>query len=355
MEPIEPAAVDAALADLVGRTVHLHVETTAGAYTEGGFGAFIRNVAIALDGAAVRGTGPYRAGLRFGDGWVYTEGLTHWERDAAGRVLLAGHDSAGRLQVACTVSPTPLPAAAEPKSIEVTPATGPGSAAAAGPAPEGAVPAERAVLVCLAHPDDETFACGGTIALFSRAGVPVTLICGTRGEQGRNMGTPFFANRETLHTLRVRELTDACAMLGVRDLRLLGSWDKTSEFRDPEDLADRIEAVLTEVRPTLVITSHPVYGGHPDHCAIGEATLRAVRRLPAAERPRVRCSATPRAAEKAGLQLQHTDVSAAIDTKLAALRAHRSQYEPMIGRLAPEELAKRREMMSQERYLEVEP
>jgi LmbE family N-acetylglucosaminyl deacetylase len=46
-------------------------------------------------------------------------------------------------------------------------------------------PAEpKCLLVCLAHPDDETFGMGGTLALYSRRGVKVHLVCGTRGEVG---------------------------------------------------------------------------------------------------------------------------------------------------------------------------
>ncbi|MDB5084113.1 MAG: bacillithiol biosynthesis deacetylase BshB2, partial [Bacilli bacterium] len=57
---------------------------------------------------------------------------------------------------------------------------------------------ERHVLVVLPHPDDESFGTAGAIALYTQAGIPVTYVCGTLGEMGRNMGRPFFANRETL-------------------------------------------------------------------------------------------------------------------------------------------------------------
>lgn len=58
--------------------------------------------------------------------------------------------------------------------------------------------AESHVLVVMAHPDDETFAVGGTIALYTQAGVPVTYACATGGEMGRRMGKPAFTNREQL-------------------------------------------------------------------------------------------------------------------------------------------------------------
>lgn len=108
MQPISPDAVEAALQPFVGHTVYLHLETTSGAYTEGGFGAFIRNVGVRFDRAHLKGSGPYRAGLHLEQGWVYAEGLTDWEVDADGRLLLAGHDKEGRLGVALELSLTPF-------------------------------------------------------------------------------------------------------------------------------------------------------------------------------------------------------------------------------------------------------
>lgn len=349
MQPIDLSLLQPRLDALAGRTLHLHLETTAGAYTAGGFGAFIRNARVQVHRAVVRGRGPYRAGLETEDGWIYAEGLTDWEQDDQGRILMAGYEGEGRVTVVCELSPTPFPVAPEARRID-TGATG---------LPAGQRPAapssERAVVSVLAHPDDETFGAGGTIAAYALAGVPVTCVCATRGEQGRNMGKPFFATRETLAELRVRELSAACAALGVADLRLLGVWDKTTEFRDPERVADGIEAILREVGPSLVITSHPVHGGHPDHCAVGEATLRAVRRLPPGERPRVICRVSPQLAEAEGGKVFTVPVEgAAAEARLAATVAHRSQSEAMLQRLQanPQDAEERRRRLAQERWLE---
>jgi bacillithiol biosynthesis deacetylase BshB2 len=210
---------------------------------------------------------------------------------------------------------------------------------------------ERSVLVVLAHPDDETFGCGGTIAKLVREGARVTYACGTRGEMGRNMGNPPFANRETLRELREKELRDACRELGIHELKLLNVWDKTTEFRDREQLADQIGQIVAEVKPSLVITSHPLYGGHPDHCAIGAATIRALERLPAAQRPQVWVNG--RSADKAGLPLEEVDISSVSDVKMAATRAHRSQSEGMLQRVQrdPEEAERRRQWASRERHM----
>lgn len=212
---------------------------------------------------------------------------------------------------------------------------------------------ERHVLVVLAHPDDETFGCGGTIATYTKAGVPVTFLCGTRGEMGRNMGNPPFANRETLRDLREEELRAACRALGVSELKLLGVWDKTTEFRDREELADRIGAVIAEVNPSLVITHHPVHGGHPDHCAVGAATIRALERMPAGSRPRAFCMMNRRAADDLGIPLEEVDIRGVAEVKMAATRAHRSQSEGFLKRMQsdPEEAERRRRWSETERHM----
>ncbi len=118
---------------------------------------------------------------------------------------------------------------------------------------------EQHVLVVFPHPDDEAFGVSGTIAQYAQSGTPVTYACLTLGEMGRNMGVPPFANRETLPLIRRQELEEACRVLGIHDLRLLGYRDKTVEFEDEEELADRIAAIVAETNPSLVITFYPGY------------------------------------------------------------------------------------------------
>lgn len=191
---------------------------------------------------------------------------------------------------------------------------------------------ERHVLVVLPHPDDETFGCGGTIATFARQGVPITYACGTLGQMGRNMGKPFFATRESLPAVRDKELEAACEVLGITDLRKLGLRDKTVEFEDPEVLADKIEAILRETNPSLVITHYPGHGVHPDHNALGSATMRAIARLPKTDRPRIYAHAiTKNREEVLGPPDVVNDISSVAEVKAAAAKAHRSQSEAMMS------------------------
>lgn len=193
---------------------------------------------------------------------------------------------------------------------------------------------ERHILVVFPHPDDEAFGTAGFIGLNTRQGVPVTYACLTLGEMGRNFGKPFFANRETLPHIRKKELQDACEAMGIKDLRMLGYRDKTLEFEDPEEVADRIEEIIRETNPSLIITFYPWHAVHPDHDATGEATIRAVARLPKEQRPKVYCKAiTNDRVEKLGEHDIEFDVTEATEIKLAAMKAHRSQTEGMLAKM----------------------
>jgi hypothetical protein len=56
----------------------------------------------------IKGNGPYRIGLKLNIGWVYAEGITHFEVDDQNRLLMAGHDYQGKLAVAFQISPIPF-------------------------------------------------------------------------------------------------------------------------------------------------------------------------------------------------------------------------------------------------------
>ncbi|MBG9817959.1 bacillithiol biosynthesis deacetylase BshB2 [Bacillus safensis] len=190
------------------------------------------------------------------------------------------------------------------------------------------------VLVMLPHPDDESFGVAGLIAQSRKRGIPVTYACGTLGEMGRNMGSPTYANRETLPELRKQELINACKEMDITDLRMLGLRDKTLEFEDDEYLADVMETIIDEVKPTLIVTFYPGHGVHPDHDATGEAVIRALYRKKKEDRPVTYCMAITKNREEvlgnADIVVDITDVA---DIKLNALRAHRTQTEGMLREL----------------------
>lgn len=114
MDPVIMHDVQEALDRFANQEVYIHLETTNGAYAshnnESFFssGAYIRNAKVIYEHAKITGDGPYRTGLKIPFGWVYAEGITHFEIDAHGRLLLAGHDFSGKLAVALQISATPF-------------------------------------------------------------------------------------------------------------------------------------------------------------------------------------------------------------------------------------------------------
>ncbi|MCF8564280.1 bacillithiol biosynthesis deacetylase BshB2 [Alicyclobacillus tolerans] len=185
---------------------------------------------------------------------------------------------------------------------------------------------ERHVLVIFPHPDDETLAVGGAIALHAQAGSPITYACFTLGQMGRNMGNPFFANRETLPKIREQELRNACAFLGIQDLRLMGFRDKTLEFEDPELLVNTISDLIAELNPSLVITYYPGFCVHPDHESLAAATVTAIARMPQDRRPKLQCQAFSRDhVEALGDRDVILDTHSVWEAWYNAIKAHKTQ------------------------------
>jgi LmbE family N-acetylglucosaminyl deacetylase len=143
------------------------------------------------------------------------------------------------------------------------------------------------LLVTVAHPDDETFGTGSVIAAAVQAGAGVTVCCATRGEAGEAHGVPPGAD---LGAVREAELRAAGEVLGAHRVMVLDFLDSGMDGPpapgslaavSTAEVAERVAAVIGEVRPDVVVTLDPVSGdGHRDHIAIGAATVQACRRFP---------------------------------------------------------------------------
>jgi hypothetical protein len=102
MMKINRSDVETALQAFLAQAVFIHSEATSF--------VFVRNFRVQITDCFITGEGPYRVGLRFdGHGWLRMEGLTHYEVDANGRLLLAGHDDKGRMHVALELGKEPFP------------------------------------------------------------------------------------------------------------------------------------------------------------------------------------------------------------------------------------------------------
>jgi LmbE family N-acetylglucosaminyl deacetylase len=138
-----------------------------------------------------------------------------------------------------------------------------------------------------AHPDDESFGPGSTLAQYASAGVDVYYVCSTGGEVG-TVDPKHLKGQETIEQLRSAELKCAADALGLAGVFYLGYRDSgmrgSASNRHPdslamapiEEVAGRAVKIIREIKPNVVITHDGGGGyGHPDHVATHEATVKA--------------------------------------------------------------------------------
>jgi LmbE family N-acetylglucosaminyl deacetylase len=139
----------------------------------------------------------------------------------------------------------------------------------------------RRILGVFAHPDDEVFCAGGTLARYTAAGAEAMVLSATRGEAGQ-IRDAALATRRTLGQVREAELRQACACLGVEHVRCLDHTDGSLAGADRAALVGEIAGTIADFAPQVVLTfGFDGLYGHPDHIAISEATTAAVQQLAA--------------------------------------------------------------------------
>lgn len=220
-------------------------------------------------------------------------------------------------------------------------------------------PSPRRLLAIIAHPDDEARIIGGTLAKYAAEGVITSVLCATRGERGCR-GDPPLCSPEQLPALREQELREACALIGVQNLRLLNYRDGELPKADPEKIIAQILHAFEGWRPQVVISFGPEgRTSHPDHIAMHRFTTEAFRRAKAPGGPAklyymafpqsIREVISPRFPGQPDEQITLTlDVSPWLEIKRRAIAAHRTQVKPPFAHL-PE--ARRWEILSREYYI----
>jgi LmbE family N-acetylglucosaminyl deacetylase len=134
----------------------------------------------------------------------------------------------------------------------------------------------RRIAAIFAHPDDETFSIGGTIAHYAKLGVQWNLFCATDGDAGRS-AVPVSSKGE-LAALRRTELIAAARLVGVRgEIVARGYPDGDLAHVEPDRLVGDVVEFLRDVKPDVVITFGPegAPNTHRDHRAISRAATAA--------------------------------------------------------------------------------
>ena len=145
----------------------------------------------------------------------------------------------------------------------------------------------KTILAVLAHPDDESFGLGGTLALYGHKGYDTYYLCATRGEAGTVDEDHLNGFKDTAE-LRTDELKRAARVLGLKGVFFLGYRDSgmpgSEENNHPDaqinhpvdEVAGRIVKYIRELKPDIVITHDPIGGyRHPDHIHLHKAAKLA--------------------------------------------------------------------------------
>ena len=206
----------------------------------------------------------------------------------------------------------------------------------------------RSAMAIYAHPDDIEFTIAGTIAKWARAGCDITFVLITSGNAGTHDKK---YTRKSLTLVREREERESARILGVQRVVFLHHDD--CELVPTMALRKELVRRIRRHRPEVALCNDPQalffgdrYVNHPDHLAAGKAALEAV--FPCSEMellwPRSGPPHKVHAVYVSSTVQPNTwiDVADTVETKIAALRAHRSQLgerdiSPMILEWATDE------------------
>lgn len=194
------------------------------------------------------------------------------------------------------------------------------------------------VLLLFSHPDDITFAMGGTARRLATRGHQLHAVVATSGDKG----TYGDLTADVLAQRRQQEEREANAVLGVAETTFLGLRDCELQLEPPHALHVRLVKAIRRVRPDLLITHDPAsqalfsMGYHPDHRTMAYAALDSVvfARLPnffPEELPEP-AHRTPHVWTASFTGASPIDITAEWDTKVQAMRTHRTQMEKTPGR-----------------------
>lgn len=189
-------------------------------------------------------------------------------------------------------------------------------------------------MVVSPHPDDAEYGTAGSVANWTKSGKRVVYVLCTNGDKGTSDPN---MNPAELIRIREAEQKEAAALLGVSEVVFLGLPDQGLE--ENAEFRKLVVRQIRTYRPHTVVTADPYrrYIWHRDHRITGQVVLDAV--FPYARdhlaypdllaeglEPHKVKEMLFWASEDINLRL---DISETIDLKLAALRCHHSQIDPL--------------------------
>jgi len=172
------------------------------------------------------------------------------------------------------------------------------------------------ILVISPHPDDESIGCGGTICKHIAEGDQVEVIFLTSGEKGGHGRT----EEETI-ALRENESKEAIRILQVSSMELWKQPD--GDCKAGKSNVSRLLKKIREYHPSLIYVTHD-REDHNDHKAAAKIVKKAVSQLSKKKMPRVLMYEVWTPLQEMDLIV---DISAHIETKRMAIRAHQSQCD----------------------------
>lgn len=189
--------------------------------------------------------------------------------------------------------------------------------------------------VCIfAHPDDEAFGPGGTIAKLTKTHA-VHIICVTRGDAGARAKDHEGKN---LGDIRENEMRKSCEILGVKEIHFLGYADGTVCNNLYHEIAEKIKKILDQLRPSDILTFEKLgVSGHIDHIAVSLISSFLFERTDYLKKIMYFCNPSgfeehfknyfvwfPPGYPRDQID-EVVDVNALWDTKVRAMREHKSQ------------------------------
>ena len=136
----------------------------------------------------------------------------------------------------------------------------------------------RLRLLCiLAHPDDESLGCGGTLAKYGAEGIETFVLTANRGQAGWNGPAADYPGPEALGAIREGELRAAAGILGLQELVLLAYQDGQLAQANALEATGILAGHIRRIRPQVIVTFDPFGAyGHPDHIAVCQWTTAAI-------------------------------------------------------------------------------